>query len=124
MNSKKFIMVVEDSDDIRELIGRFFKSEGIECVMAVDGQDALEKLRVSNELPSVILLDLMMPRMDGFQFRHEQQKDQKLSDIPVLLMTADANADEKAKIVGARGYLRKPVQIKTLLAVAEKFCSE
>lgn len=70
----------------------------------------------------MILLDLMMPVMDGFQFRAEQEKDERLAQIPVLLMTADSNAEIKAMEIGAKGYLRKPVSADTFVKVAEKYC--
>lgn len=122
MSSKKAILVVEDSDEIRSQIGQFYQSEGYEVMLAIDGKDALEKLNSVKELPGVILLDIMMPVMDGFQFRQEQEKSARLQTIPVLAMTADASADIKALKMGAKGYLRKPVELSTLLKVAQKFC--
>jgi len=121
-NPTRSIFVVEDSSDIRELIQKFYEVEGYEVEAAKDGKEALEKLRAKTELPGVILLDLMMPEMDGFQFRIEQEKDAKLAPIPVLVMTADSSADLKAAKVSARGYLRKPVGVEVLLAAAQKFC--
>ena len=115
-------MIVEDSTEIGEQIAAFYESEGYAVELASDGRMALQKLRSSEDLPGVILLDLMMPGMDGSQFRQEQEKDPHISSIPVLLMTADANADVKAMRVGATGYLRKPVELETLVKVAEKFC--
>jgi CheY-like chemotaxis protein len=121
-SGSKSIFLVEDSSDIRDLITFFYKMEGYRIDSASDGREALEKLRNLSELPGVILLDLMMPGMDGHQFRIEQEKDPKLTSIPVLVMTADSNAAEKAAKIGAKGYLRKPVAIDALLAVAKKFC--
>lgn len=123
MNSnKKYILIVEDSQEIREQIGIFYKSEGYNVKLASDGSQALDILKTSEELPGVVLLDLMMPGMDGMQFRIEQEKDPRIANVPVLVMTADAHADVKAIKVGAKGYLRKPVELDTLLKVAEKFC--
>lgn len=123
MNSKNpYILVVEDSPDIREQIGKVFRSEGYHVQLMNDGQNALQHLKVCEKMPSVILLDLMMPGMDGFQFRAEQERDARMAGIPVLVMTADANADIKALKIGAQGYLRKPIAVETLIKVAEKFC--
>jgi len=122
MNSKPYIMIVEDAADIREALGSLYKSEGFEVVLASDGRDALVKLRSRLDLPALILLDLMMPGMDGFEFRAEQESDTRLSNIPVVLMTADANAKEKSIKAGVNGYIKKPVEIDVLLAVAEKYC--
>jgi CheY-like chemotaxis protein len=115
-------MVVEDSEDIRELLGVLYQSQGYEVLLASDGRDALTQLKNQADLPALILLDLMMPGMDGFEFKVEQDKDQRLAPIPVVIMTADANAKEKSQKIGARGYVRKPVELDTLLAVALKYC--
>jgi CheY-like chemotaxis protein len=123
MSSKKStIFVIEDSIDIRELIAYLYQSEGYQVQLAGDGKEALRLLRQSEELPCVILLDIMMPEMDGIQFRAEQEKDPILSKIPVLVMTADSDPDVKAKQLRANGYLKKPVALDALLAVAKKFC--
>ncbi|MES3039372.1 MAG: response regulator [Bdellovibrionota bacterium] len=116
------IFVIEDSEDIRDLIKLLYESEGYPVEFAGDGKEALEKLRSFAPPPCVILLDLMMPGMDGYQFRAEQIKDSKMAAIPTLVMTADSNAEEKAKRVGASGFLRKPVNIDVLIKVAEKYC--
>ncbi len=122
-NEKRYIFVVEDSKEIRDLIKILYEGEGYRVEFASDGKEALEMLRAGAELPALILLDLMMPVMDGFQFRAEQEKDPRLSSIPILVMSADAAADIKAMKLGAKGYLRKPVSVDTLVEVAEKYCS-
>lgn len=123
MTSKvPYIFIIDDSIDLRELMAQFFESEGYEVQVAADGQEGLNKLREAQTLPCVILLDLMMPVMDGFKFGAEIARDERLSKVPLLIMTADANAEEKAKRVGAHGWLKKPVGVDTLIAVAEKFC--
>jgi CheY-like chemotaxis protein len=70
--------------------------------------------------PSVILLDLMMPVMDGYQFVAEKLKDPELADIPVLVVTADGQADQKARAIGAQGYVRKPFKPSTLIDSIER----
>lgn len=121
-SNSNFVFVVEDSIDLRDLITELFRIEGFAVATAKNGQDALEFLSKSEHLPSVILLDMMMPGMDGFQFRKAQLAIPRLRDIPVLIMTADANAKEKATQIQAHGFLKKPVEAETLILVAEKFC--
>lgn len=120
--SSDYILVVEDSPDLRDLIFELYRIEGYPVQTAQNGQDALDFLSKAEKLPCVILLDLMMPGMDGFKFREIQKQDPRLAKIPVLIMTADAHAKDKAKKAEANGFLKKPVEAETLIKVAEKFC--
>ena len=81
------VFVVEDDADTREMLCRFLELEGYHVESAVNGQQALERLHAGAH-PSVILLDLMMPVMDGWQFRHAQAQDAALSTIPVIVVSA------------------------------------
>ena len=94
------ILIVEDAIDIRQLLQQLFELEGYTVDVASNGMEALTLLQSQSELPRVILLDLMMPVMDGFQFRELQVKDPRLASIPVLLMTADANIVTKTQKLG------------------------
>ncbi len=120
MSAKK-IFVVEDSIDIQIPLRQIFESEGYTVEFANNGQEALEKLRTTMELPALILLDIMMPVMDGFQFREHQKADVRIGDIPVVIMSADANVKIKQDTIGAKHYLRKPINIDTLLEVVRKY---
>jgi CheY-like chemotaxis protein len=71
----------------------------------------------------VILLDMTMPVMAGYEFRAEQEKDSWIAYIPIVVMTAGNSVDEKATKIGARAFLKKPLEISDLLAVAQQFCS-
>src|SRR4051794_12223718 len=103
-------------------MAELFQEEGYQVASAYNGNEALMLLRSTATLPDVILLDLMMPGMDGYQFRAEQQRDARLCDIPVLLMTAGGDIESKAAAMGARGYLRKPFKdIDTLLTTVQQF---
>jgi CheY-like chemotaxis protein len=104
----KRILIVEDSEDVQMLLGRFLENEGYTVVYANNGREALEYLRKSEEVPGVILLDLMMPGMDGYEFRREQELHAPTASIPVVVMTADGNIQSKAMKIGANGFLRKP----------------
>jgi CheY-like chemotaxis protein len=117
----KTVLVVEDDADIREALSQILEFEGYHVVCAANGQEALSYLKDS-EKPGLILLDLMMPVMDGWQFRAEQQKDNKISDVPVIIVSADGRVYQKAAAIGAAGYLRKPVELETLLTAVEKHC--
>ena len=81
------ILVVDDDEDIRATLSDLLEDEGYVVVQAANGQDALDYLR-GHPPPSLVLLDLMMPIMDGYRFRAEQKNDQALGSIPVVVMTA------------------------------------
>ena len=83
------VMVVDDEKDPRESVCEWLIAQGYTVVPARDGADALQRLRSENCKPDVILLDLMMPGMNGWQFREQQVKDPGLADIPVIVITAN-----------------------------------
>lgn len=118
MNKK--ILIIEDDKDILETLQELLESQGYLIALAENGLDALKVLRDSLQLPDLILLDYMMPEMDGASFRVEQIKDRRISEIPVLLMTADAHPDLKRAQIGARDFVKKPLDIDKFLASVEK----
>jgi CheY-like chemotaxis protein len=109
----RYVMVVDDDDEIREALADVLTDEGYEVVGARDGQQALQFLREEGRLPNAILLDLWMPVMDGWQLRHELLSDSKLSDIPVIVLTAVR--DQRAQGLMVADVLTKPVQLERLL---------
>ncbi len=113
------VMIVDDEEDIRSMIRLALELKGYEVVEAKDGEDALRQLRQGLR-PGLILLDLMMPGMNGWAFREEQAKDAELADIPVLVFTGDTQVTQKVRDLGAAGYIKKPVGFHSLLAVVEK----
>jgi CheY-like chemotaxis protein len=113
------VLIVEDDRDIRESVAEVLADEGYSVSAAADGREALELLRSAARRPDIILLDLMMPVMNGFQFREEQLKDLALAAIPVLIVTADANARSKAETLKAAGFVQKPLKIQPLLDLLE-----
>ncbi len=122
-NIDKYILIVEDSSDLRALLREFFEGEGFNIRLASNGQEALDLLKTTKTLPSFILLDLMMPIMDGYTFREEQRRDQRFSSIPVVVMTADGQGEEKTKNLGVKGFLKKPINdVDDLIKTAMKFC--
>jgi len=112
MKTGALILLVEDDRDIRDSFADALGDEGHTVTRATDGLDALECLR-SGARPSLILLDLMMPRMDGLRFRAEVSKAPEWADIPIVVMTADVRA--KAQTIGVRSFLRKPIHLRDLL---------
>jgi CheY-like chemotaxis protein len=110
------VMVVEDDALIREMIIQVLACEGLEAVGARDGEEALRHLRQDHLHPALILLDLMMPVMDGWQFRAEQLKDPALAEIPVVVMSALDSDD-----VPAEGRVSKPFELEALLDAVARF---
>ncbi|HYF50788.1 MAG TPA: response regulator [Planctomycetota bacterium] len=119
--SIKRVLIVEDDLDIRDVLTQVLEYEGYEVATAGNGREALDYLR-SHPKPGLILLDLMMPVMDGWQFRAEQQKTPELANIPVVILSADGNAYQKASTVRAAGFLKKPVELETLLETVGRNC--
>ena len=109
------ILVVEDDPDIRDTIAEVLADEGYTVLSAKHGAEGLVCLRDAKQLPSVIILDLMMPVMDGIAFRQEQRKNPDWADIPILVLSADRTSRDKAEAMGARGYLQKPFDIDQFL---------
>ncbi len=116
------MLVVDDDRDIREVVTDALEAEGYRVVTAGDGREAIALLRAVGAAPSLILLDLMMPGMDGAQFRAEQRRDPTLDAIPVVVLSADSGLDAKAKSLGVAGHLKKPVALDALLDAVREYC--
>jgi CheY-like chemotaxis protein len=117
----KRILIVEDAEPIAASMAELLHGEGYEVACAANGQEALQHLESAQPLPDLILLDLMMPLMDGYEFRAQQRRDPRLSNIPVLLMTAGGDIQAKARELEARGYLKKPFKdVITILDTIER----
>ncbi len=113
------VFIVEDDVDTREMLGRFLELEGYQVETAENGKLALERLG-SGVGPCVILLDLMMPVMDGWQFRQAQVRDAALANIPVIVVSAAGR--ERLEKIQADAYLSKPVDLDELLGCVTQFC--
>jgi CheY-like chemotaxis protein len=116
----KSILVVEDDRDIREIMATFLRGEGYVVSTAANGREALELLRAGPG-PDVILLDLMMPVMDGIRFREEQEKNPAIADIPVVLMSAVSQGEIAKLNLGAAVLLQKPIDIEALALMLKRF---
>lgn len=113
------ILVIEDDLEIRNALVDILAAEGYAVQSATNGQEGLDLLRNGTRRPNVIILDLMMPVMDGWIFRNHQLQDPELSKIPVLVITADGNAQAKAKAMNALAGIRKPIDLDLLLEAIE-----
>jgi len=114
--SRELVMIVDDDDEIRNALEDVLLGEGYTVVGARDGLQALKYLK-QGKRPSAILLDLWMPVMDGWQLRDELLKDEKLSKIPVIVLTAAR--DQRAGSLHVTEVLTKPVELGRLLDVLD-----
>jgi CheY-like chemotaxis protein len=116
---KKTIMVVDDDAEVREAVSELLENHGYAVIPASNGREALDELKIRSLKPAMILLDVMMPVMDGQTFCAEQQSDPELKDIPVVVFTAFGAALESMKDVDAMPRLDKPVRAEQLLDSVE-----
>lgn len=118
--SQKIILIVEDEKDIRKNLKKILEMEGYLVEQAENGKEALAILHSSTSLPAMIILDLMMPVMDGFEFRDQQEKIPKIATIPIAIMTADDHIDEKKMRIRAAAAMKKPASIQTILDTVKR----
>lgn len=112
------ILIVEDDDDIRNALTDLLEDEGYHTEAAINGKDALEKLEEIPK-PCLVLLDMMMPIMNGRQFLDEVMRDSHLAPIPVLIVSAVA---DKTNTEGSVGFLKKPIDIDVVLNLVAQYC--
>jgi CheY-like chemotaxis protein len=118
VNRNRRILVVDDDPDLAEVLDRVLEKSGYSVVWAKNGEDALRCMHDDQGL-DVILLDLMMPVMNGWEFRAEQMKDPRLAQIPVVVFSGHGKLDQIAASIGAVANLRKPTGLHELLDVLE-----
>jgi len=119
-NDGRLVQVVEDDPDVGEILEMILDAEGYGVLRARNGREALEQLREAT--PDLILLDLMMPGMNGWEFRAAQLRDEALARIPVVVMTGAGNDAAKVEELKADAYVRKPVELDELLRVVGDHC--
>lgn len=117
---KKRILIVEDEEQMIEMLKIRLEANGYEVLSAVDGKQGLEKAQ--REAPDLIILDLMIPKMDGFKVCGLLKKDARYARIPIIMFTARAQESDKrmGEEVGADAYLTKPFEPKALVAKIEE----
>ena len=120
MEPSRRVLVVDDDDDIRKLVCLILASEGYEAIPASDGIEALRLVHERGR-PSLILLDIMMPRMDGEAFVAALNLSPDLRTIPVVVMSGHNDAREKSRTCSARRCLVKPVDVDDLLSTVREF---
>lgn len=125
----KRVLIIDDSIDILSSMRLFLEVNGFDVSTAENGKIALEQLHTDQILPDVIILDTMMPIMDGFEFRKEQLKNKKFAQIPTLVTTAlPTNAIAEIDHEQFPHILKKPIDVEEILAflnqqaVHKKFC--
>ena len=117
------VLIVEDDTDLRETLSQILTDEGYRVWSVEHGKAALDCLRDGSK-PCLILLDLTMPVMNGWQFRAEQREDPDLAEIPVVVISAGANLAAQVVPLGIQDYIRKPIQLGQLLATVGRYCGE
>ena len=117
------VMVVDDDLDIRAALIDVLQDNGFHAVGAVNGKDALDQLHATpqEQKPCLIVLDLMMPVMDGVTFRAEQLKSPEIASIPVVVVTAYREIADQA-LMKITDYLRKPLNIDDLITAVRRYC--
>jgi CheY-like chemotaxis protein len=113
------ILVVEDDDDIREAIGEVLTHEGYHVALAENGRHALEKLD-EVERPCLVLVDLVMPHMDGWDLLTALAKNDRLATIPVVVMSAAAHPERSTNLT----IVKKPIDLSIMLDIVKAHCGE
>jgi CheY-like chemotaxis protein len=116
------VLVVDDDPEVRVMLETCLRVEGYDVLTAQNGSDALSIARQT--LPCLILLDLMMPIMDGIEFRRRQQRAPDLRDVPVVCLSAHHNARQTAVDLGLNDCLGKPFDLDQLIDVVRRHCVE
>jgi len=118
---QRCILIVEDDPDIRAITQMYLGMEGFNTLTAENGKEALEILENGNKL-CLILLDLMMPVMDGWAFAEAVSKDANLNQIPIVVATAFA--EEAHTVTNAKKILKKPVTFEQLKNITKEYCGK
>jgi len=116
------LLIVEDNPIVREWLGVILEREGYFVILTANGREALDYLR-KYPTPSLILLDMLIPRFDGWWFLKQYRRDSSLAAIPVVIMTGiDVASQEWSLALGAVGLLRKPFEVDQLLKQVRRHC--
>jgi chemotaxis family two-component system sensor histidine kinase/response regulator PixL len=118
---RELILIVEDDAELRDAMRMLLELGGYNVETACDGTQALDTLRRGLQ-PRLILLDLMMPGMDGFQFVNEKRQDPRLYRIPVIIYSGHYDARANAARLGATAYLQKPFDVDSFLKLVRSHC--
>jgi CheY-like chemotaxis protein len=119
---RKLVLIVDDEPDVRDALTDALTSHGWEAIEAANGAEALARLQAGVR-PSLILLDIMMPIMDGWQFRSAQRLDPALATIPVVVFSANELVRAAAFDMGVAAFLKKPIKLEALLATVSRYAA-
>ena len=114
------ILLAEDDEDMREAMVETLNYAGYTVEAVGNGRDAIEWLEGTDHPPKLILLDLMMPVMDGWQFLEKRQQTAKVASVPVVVLSASGSFDSTSNTVA---FMRKPIALKPLLAIVATYCA-
>jgi CheY-like chemotaxis protein len=114
------VLVIDDDEDIRTTLQEVLRDQGFTVACAANGREALDMLLRDELNPALILLDLAMPEMDGYEFRQEQQKVPRLAQIPVVLFSGQADAAQAAKSLNAAALMPKPLRLEGLVTLVDQ----
>jgi len=123
-DDRPLAMVVDDSITVRRVMERFLERNGMRIVTAKDGMDAVSLLQETK--PDIILLDIEMPRMDGYEFASHVRNDERVSDVPIIMITSRVGDKHRARAIeiGVNDYLGKPYQEANLLEAIQRLLEE
>ena len=116
-----YVLVVDDDPAIRGLVGAALRSEGFDVDLAAHGREALEAIRARR--PATVVLDLMMPVMDGFSFMAACEKEHLCSDVPFVVISAAQDAQRRLENVPVHAYLTKPFDLDDLVRTVGRYAS-
>lgn len=116
------ILIIEDEDDVRDLTAEALVEHGYTVEVAADGREGLAKLRATKQ-PCLILLDLMMPVMNGWEFRAAQLRDPCIASVPVIIFSGARHLKEKLAQLRVEASLSKPFRVDALLAAVRRYCA-
>ena|SRR5438034_3601748 len=121
------VLIVEDDADTRDMLAALLLTAGFQPVAAEDGLEALHLLRTvkhrAPDTPCLVLLDLMMPRLGGDQFRRVQLDDPIVAGVPVAVMSGATDIEQRAQSLGAVATVTKPIDFNALLDVVRRHCA-
>ena len=121
------VLIVEDDPATREMLATLLTTEGFHTVAAEDGLEALHLLRTvrhrAPDVPCIVLLDLMMPRLSGHEFRRAQLEDPVVAAVPVAVMSGATDIEQRAEALGAVATVAKPIDFNVLLDVVRRYCA-
>lgn len=115
------VLVIDDQEDVRETFQLALEASGFDVQAVAGGAEGLRALRGAKKV-ALVLLDLMMPNMDGWRFRNEQLADPRIAQVPVIVVTGAPLSEVVHSELGAADYLVKPVGMAHLVSVVERFC--